>query len=100
MVDDIGCHEIGIASADPGTTEVHGGLRHIELDHDAPAKPLRDGRRDRLEHRFGGEPTKSAIEQLSGGFSIDVADQSDLEIAARKHTAGVGSEIINGDMRQ
>jgi len=63
-------------------------LRHIEMDDDPAAQLLRDDRRDRLELGLGRQRAEGAVDELSGGRRIDVADDGDLEIVARERCAG------------
>jgi len=77
---------------------VHHRLRHIEMDDDAAAEPLRDDRGDRLELGLGRQRTEGAIEERAGGLGIDVADDGDLDVVARQRAPGIGLEIIDGDL--
>ena len=72
----------------PGPPKRYHGLRHVELDNDAPAEPMRSDVRNRLKLRFGGEPAEHVIEHRLHCLGIDVAHHGDFQVAARRTLAG------------
>src|SRR5262249_58754866 len=86
-----GGEETRLAARDPGPAELHHRLRHVERNDDTAPQPLRNHRRDRREVGFRRQRGESAIDELAGGLGVDVADDGDLEVVARKRTAGITS---------
>ena len=87
----------GSLRANAGAAEIHHRLRHVELDDDAAAEPLRNDIGDRRQLGLGRQRAEGAVEQPARGLGIDVADDRDLEGVARQHAAGIGLEIVDGD---
>ncbi len=55
--------------------------------------------RHRLEVVFHGQPGEGAVDQLAGGFGVDVADDRNGELVAREHATHVVAQIGGGDAR-
>ena len=51
---------------------MHHRLRHIEVDDDAAAEPLRDDRDDRRELGLGRQRAEGAIDERAGGLLVTV----------------------------
>src|SRR5258708_1947667 len=64
VIDDIGGHEIRIAAGYPRPAAIHYRLRHIEMDDEPAAQPLRDDRRGRLELRLGRPCAERSVDKL------------------------------------
>src|SRR5262249_34229159 len=58
VIDDIGRHEVGIAARKSRAAEMHYRLRHIEVDDDAAAEPLRDDRATGVSSALAGSAPK------------------------------------------
>ena len=99
VIDDISGHEIWIFAGDTGTAERHHGLRHVELDDNAPPETLRRHGRDRRQFRLRGQRTENAVEHLLHRLGVDVADDRDFQIGARQRPVRVAFEIVDGDGR-
>ena len=91
----------GSLRAMPGAAEGDHGLRHVEIDDDAPADALRCRRRGTgASVAFGRQRAEHAGRAAPARRGIDVADDGDLEIVAREHAAHVGPQIVDGDARR
>ncbi len=99
MIDDIGGHEIGIFAGEPVAAEGHHSLRHIERDDVAAAEPGRRDGGNRLEVVLGRQLGEGAVDQFASRLGIDVADDRDRQIVARKDAAHIIAQVGDADAR-
>ena len=74
MVHNIGSHEIGIMTCNALPAESNNGLWHVDIDNDTAPEPAWRRVRNRLEVVLFRQLREGTIDQFSGRFGIDVAD--------------------------
>ena len=83
----------------PLPAESDDGLRHVDIDHDAPTETARGRIRDRLEIVFRGQSAECTVDQHAGRFGIDVADDRHFQLVAREHATHIFAHVRGGDTR-
>jgi hypothetical protein len=69
-------------------------MRHVELHHDPPATGLQRDSRYAGEFAACGQCAEHAVERLTEGRRVGVADGGDLQVCAREHAVHVGPQLL------
>src|ERR1043166_38463 len=99
VIDHIGGEEIRILACEARAAELDHCLRHVEIDHHAGAEPAHRHVGNGRQRGLRRQAAEHLVDQSTGAFGIDVADDADGQRATREDARHVALEIVGIDLR-